>query len=86
MNIYIYIIFYFFFIFGRFSSSWNEKKKSAGTWNGLLPILVLSHDTMHCIVTGRVGRLAWAQPRGHDTTELARSKAYDTSIAGPRDG
>ena len=32
----------------------SEKKKSVGgNWNGLLPILVLSHDTMFCIVTGR---------------------------------
>ena len=54
-----------------------KKKISAETWNGLLPILVLSYDTMHCIVIGRAGRLAWAQPRGHDTAGLARSKAYD---------
>ena len=29
----------------------NEKKKVQGSWNGLLPILVLGHDTGDCIMT-----------------------------------
>ena len=68
----------------------KKKKKVQGTWNGLLPILVLSHDTMHCIMTGKAGRLAWAQFGGHDMVGLARSKACDTATVAatirPREG
>ena len=42
----------------------SETKIYAGNLNGLLPILVLGHDTIFCIVTGRV----WEAAQGHATT------------------
>ena len=65
--IYIYIIF-----FGWFSSNWSEKKKKnvAGCcWATAHFQHALGHDRAICIVTQRLGRLAWAQPGGHDTAQ-----------------
>ena len=45
----------------------NEKKKCAGSWNGLLPILVLGHDIGDCIVTQGLGGRAGAYSRRDDT-------------------
>ena len=38
-----------------------KKKNYTRNWNGLLPILMLGHDTMLCIVTGRAWEAAGAR-------------------------
>ena len=51
----------------------KKKKRCRGNWNGLLPILVLSHDTMFCIMKGR----AW------EAAEQAHMARQDTATTQP---
>ena len=51
-----------------------KKKSYAENWDGLLPILVLGHDTMFCIVTGK----AWEAAQ--HATDMGSGSRYNFCI------
>ena len=55
-----------------------EKKKKQTLQARLLPIWMLSHDIVHCIVTSKVGRQRTGGAPRHDTA------GHDTTTARPR--
>ena len=88
--IYICIYIYIFFFFDGFpvakmkkKKEMNEKKKkrksSCRLLLGYCPFVACTGSRYNsCIVTQRLGRLAWAQPGGHDMA----SHAHDTAGEG----